>query len=118
METSDKDSLVSVREAAQVCGRNMETVRRWIWGGKLPAQKLGNQLFIKRSALDSYCREVATIPYQAEKAKAAEKKEDWFERAIRLRDKIKARGVKPFNAVEEVHRIREERMKQIEESLR
>ncbi|MBL7209763.1 MAG: helix-turn-helix domain-containing protein [Dehalococcoidia bacterium] len=50
------DKLVAVREAAAECGRNMETVRRWIWSGKLPAQKLGNQLFIKRTDLRSFYR--------------------------------------------------------------
>jgi len=43
--------LITVREAARVCRRTSETVRRWIWEGKLPAQKLGNQLFIKRRDL-------------------------------------------------------------------
>lgn len=51
IETEEK--LVTVRQAALECGRNMETVRRWIWSGKLPAQKLGNQLFIKRGDLQS-----------------------------------------------------------------
>ena len=110
MTTQDK--LITVRQAARQCGRNMETVRRWIWAGKLPAQKLGNQLFIKKSALDNYCRETATKQYQAEK------KEDFLERAIRLQDRIRARGGKPIDAAEEIRRMREERMKQIEESLR
>lgn len=48
--------LISVREAAAEYGRNAETVRRWIWSGKLPAQKLGNQLFIKRSDLQALPR--------------------------------------------------------------
>jgi excisionase family DNA binding protein len=42
---------LSVKEAARLCGRNPETVRRWIWEGKLPARKLGNQLFIRRADL-------------------------------------------------------------------
>ncbi len=50
MVTQSKD-LVTVREAARECSRTTETVRRWIWGGKLPAQKLGNQLFINRADL-------------------------------------------------------------------
>lgn len=45
--TLTKDKLITVREAAKECGRNEETIRRWIWSGKLPAEKLGNQLFIK-----------------------------------------------------------------------
>lgn len=50
MVTQSKD-LVTVREAARECRRTPETVRRWIWGGKIPAQKLGNQLFINRADL-------------------------------------------------------------------
>jgi excisionase family DNA binding protein len=53
MAVRTEDKLISVREAAIECGRNVETVRRWIWSGKLPAQKLGNQLFIKRSDLQA-----------------------------------------------------------------
>ena len=45
------DDLITVREAARIVGRTTETVRRWIWDGKLPAQKLGNQLFVHRPDL-------------------------------------------------------------------
>lgn len=45
------EDLVTVRQAARECGRTTETVRRWIWEGKLPARKLGNQLFIRRAEL-------------------------------------------------------------------
>ncbi|MBI2305323.1 MAG: helix-turn-helix domain-containing protein [Chloroflexi bacterium] len=47
----DINNLVSVREAARLCNCTAETVRRWIWAGKLPATKLGNQLFVKGSDL-------------------------------------------------------------------
>ncbi len=50
------ERLISVRQAATECGRNMETIRRWIWSGKLPAQKLGNQLFIKWSDWQIFCK--------------------------------------------------------------
>ena len=33
-----KEKMVTVREAATECGRNPETIRRWIWAGKLPAE--------------------------------------------------------------------------------
>ncbi|MBI2863810.1 MAG: helix-turn-helix domain-containing protein [Chloroflexi bacterium] len=49
--TIEMDNMLTVREAAQQCHRTAETIRRWVWSGKLPAQKLGNQLFIKRSDL-------------------------------------------------------------------
>ncbi len=48
----DQDKMLTIREAAQEAGRTAETVRRWVWAGKLPAQKLGNQLFVKKSDLD------------------------------------------------------------------
>ena len=48
--------LISVREAAKESGRGIETVRRWIWSGKLPAQKFGNPLFVKRNDLQDFCR--------------------------------------------------------------
>ena len=51
MARSTARDLITVREAARQCHRATETVRRWIWEGKLPAQKLGNQLFIKRADL-------------------------------------------------------------------
>lgn len=40
------DSLLTVRDVARRVGRSEETVRRWIWSGKLKARKLGNQLFV------------------------------------------------------------------------
>jgi hypothetical protein len=61
-----KEELISVKAAARHCERNPETIRRWIWSGKLPAEKLGNQLFIKKSVLESYCRETAVLEYQAQ----------------------------------------------------
>jgi excisionase family DNA binding protein len=64
MDTGTEDKLISVREAAKECDRNPETIRRWIWSGKLPAEKLGNQLFIRRSILAAFCREIM-VPHQA-----------------------------------------------------
>ncbi len=104
--------IISVREAAKECNRNMETVRRWIWSGKLPAEKLGNQLFIKRTDLASFCRETAVKEYEAKP------KEDFLERAIALRNKMKARGVKTIDAAEEIRQMRDERMNEIELRLR
>jgi excisionase family DNA binding protein len=43
--------LVTVKDVARLRGVGEETVRRWVWSGKLPAQKLGNQLFIKEKDL-------------------------------------------------------------------
>ncbi len=112
MTTEAEDELISVREAARECGRNMETIRRWIWGGKLPAQKLGNQLFIKRNDFTSFCRETTAKQYHAEK------KEDFLKKAKALRNKIHARTGEVFDAGAMIRELREERMSEIEQSLR
>jgi len=56
IEATDMRDLITVRGAARECKRATETVRRWIWEGKLPAQKLGNQLFIKKRDLEQMRR--------------------------------------------------------------
>jgi excisionase family DNA binding protein len=50
---SNEDDLMTVREVARACQRSEETVRRWIWSGKLRARKLGNQLFVKREDVEA-----------------------------------------------------------------
>ncbi|MBI3930896.1 MAG: helix-turn-helix domain-containing protein [Chloroflexi bacterium] len=111
MTSQREDDLISVREAARECGRNMETVRRWIWGGKLPAQKLGNQLFIKRSDFAGFCRETAIREYEAKP------RPDFPERAIVFQERLKAKGVKPIDTAEEIRKMREERMNELEQRL-
>ncbi|MBI2287633.1 MAG: helix-turn-helix domain-containing protein [Chloroflexi bacterium] len=107
-------NLITVREAARECGRNMETVRRWIWAGKLPAEKLGNQLFIKKADLDSYCRETATVQYDTEHGLEVPK------RLKRLRERIRARTGRDFTEDEivgTIEKLREERLNELELSL-
>lgn len=43
---------LDVIAAAAVAGRSAETVRRWVWSGRLRAHKRGNKLLIERSDLD------------------------------------------------------------------
>src|ERR1700730_1116261 len=38
--------LLTIREAAAKVGRTPETVRRWVWSGRLPARKRGNRLVV------------------------------------------------------------------------
>ena len=38
--------------AASVAGRSAETVRRWVWSGRLRAHKRGNKLLIDREDLE------------------------------------------------------------------
>lgn len=91
MTTGIKEELVSVREVANECERNMETVRRWIWAGKLPAEKLGNQLFIKRGDLNIFRRKL-----NISKREAASNPE-FLRRAALLQNKIRARTRTEFD---------------------
>ena len=78
-----QDELIPVRVAAQECRRTAETVRRWIWSGRLPAQKLGNQLFVSRTDLARLCRESQASDRQARLAA--------LEAAIANREQIRQR---------------------------
>jgi excisionase family DNA binding protein len=43
---STSHDLLTIREAAAQVGRTPETVRRWVWSGRLPARKRGNRLVV------------------------------------------------------------------------
>ena len=44
---------LDVRGAARLAGRSPETIRRWIWSGRLSARKQGNRLVIARRDLEA-----------------------------------------------------------------
>ena len=56
MTGTPPSELVDVRQAAAETGRTAETVRRWIWSGRLRARKEGRRLLIARGDLDSLTR--------------------------------------------------------------
>jgi excisionase family DNA binding protein len=108
------DDLINVREAANQCGRNAETVRRWIWGGKLPAQKLGNQLFIKKQDLALFCRETA-VAYRAEPgiSRATGNRTTLLKHMSDLLGQTRARTGVDFEVEKDITEMREERMNKI-----
>ena len=69
--------LVDIRQAAADTGRSPETVRRWVWSGKLNATKRGNRLLIDRAELERFFRErreeapVGLAAWAAERDEAA-----------------------------------------------
>ena len=85
------EELVTIREAAHRGGRNMETVRRWIWAGKLPAQKLGNQLFINRSDLGAFLSQLSV------NKRGFQDKLEFIERAVALQKRIRTRTETEFD---------------------
>ncbi len=53
---------VDIRAAAQLTGRSTETVRRWVWSGRLRARRLGKRLFVLRSDVEAFAGSQQTKP--------------------------------------------------------
>jgi excisionase family DNA binding protein len=73
----DGVEMLDVREAARLARRTPETVRRWIWSGRLPARRHGNKLLVTREDLDDL---MGTRPGEARMTLA-----DWVARQAALR---------------------------------
>jgi len=53
---------VDIRTAAALTGRSAETVRRWVWAGRLRARKRGKRLFVLRGDLEALASTAAANP--------------------------------------------------------
>jgi excisionase family DNA binding protein len=51
MAEPDPIGMLTVRDAAEEVGRTPETIRRWVWSGRLPATRRGNRLTVARDDL-------------------------------------------------------------------
>lgn len=74
--------MLDVRRAAALVGRHPETVRRWVWSGRLAARRRGNRLFMTRADVEAIAGERGTVIGLA----------DWADRARRARDATGANG--------------------------
>ena len=61
---------LTVREAARRAGRSEETIRRWIWAGRLRARKIGNTYRISAADLAAATRGIALPRGSAEQRSA------------------------------------------------
>jgi excisionase family DNA binding protein len=68
---------ITVREAAQRVHRSEETIRRWIWSGRLPARKRGNSYRIDIAYLDHIA--VIYDPLEADPAKGGRSLGAWLD---------------------------------------
>lgn len=70
--------LIDVRSAAALVGRHPETVRRWVWSGRLAARRQGNRLLMARDDVEalaeSQSRALDTLAAWADRAAAARKR--------------------------------------------
>ena len=110
---TEQDDLLTVRQVARDCQRSEETIRRWIWSGKLPARKLGNQHFIDPADVEAMkpnspvasetavayrpAKEEKTVNYDKDKALT------WLRETVALGKKTGAR----FDVTELIRESRE-----------
>ena len=108
MAVQDRE-LFTVRQVARACGCSGETVRRWIWDGKLPAHKLGNQLFVRAPYLAEFLsrnkRPVFRLPAAPKYTKAQLR--ELMERSRKLRERLFAK-YGDFDVAAAVRQSREE----------
>lgn len=55
------EGLLTVNQAARKTGKDPETIRRWIWKGRLRSQKIGGQHFIAAEDLDAAAHKKAPL---------------------------------------------------------
>jgi excisionase family DNA binding protein len=84
---------LTVPEAARRVGRNPETIRRWIWSGKLPSEKVGNQHVIDEEALEALLPAVEPEE-DDEPTDVPEEWEEWLKKTRELHRKLRARGAR------------------------
>ncbi len=111
-DAREPDENIDIKQASRFCRRNPETVRRWVWNGKLPAQKLGNQLFIRKEDLVQFCRESA-IAYRAEPGEA----EEALEEIRKPGEDIQSRTGQGYDAGLEISSLREERDREMSDTI-
>lgn len=58
----DGVEMLDVREAARLARRTPETVRRWVWSGRLSARREGNRLLVPRRDVESLVRGESSAP--------------------------------------------------------
>jgi excisionase family DNA binding protein len=56
-----RDEL-DIKAAARLTGRSSETIRRWVWSGRLRARKLGKRLFVLRDDVEALAGSRPTQP--------------------------------------------------------
>jgi hypothetical protein len=53
----NEEGLIDVRRAAVLVGRHPETIRRWVWSGRLAARRRDNRLMVTRDEVEAVARQ-------------------------------------------------------------
>jgi excisionase family DNA binding protein len=72
---------ITVREAAHRVHRSPETIRRWIWSGRLPAIKRGNTYYVDVVHLEGLVVEMGIAEHQAETVRSGSLAE-WLDEVL------------------------------------
>jgi len=84
MADPESDEMLDVRSAAALAGRHPETIRRWVWSGRIPAKRHGNRLLVARDDVEALSGRMERAPISLC---------EWVERARRARPTMSANGV-------------------------
>lgn len=85
---------LTVPEAARRVGRSPETIRRWIWSGRLPSEKVGNQHLVDMEALDALAGG-APADGGAPRVKVSGEWGEWLRRADALGKELRSKPLPP-----------------------
>ncbi len=77
----DGVEMVDVRDAAALADRTPETIRRWVWSGRLTARRDGNRLLLRKSDVEQLARRGNG---EAAPASASLTLTEWWEETRRL----------------------------------
>ncbi len=81
---------LTVPEAARRVGKNPETIRRWIWQGRLRSTKIGNQHFVEPDDLE------AAVARESPPSREPSWQR-FFQHSAALQRSMRDRGVEPFS---------------------
>lgn len=81
---------VTVQEAAERVHRSPETIRRWIWSGKLPAIKRGNKYYVDLMRLQEVAVEIDTRAWHSPEHDQSQALRDWIESVDQLHAEFQA----------------------------
>ena len=101
------EGMVTVAEAAKILDRSIEQVRRYLREGKLKGQRIGQQWFIPKDALDSW----------KNGASLYERRMKLLREVQELREQIYKETGRLFDGPEAVRKSREERQEELEHRM-
>lgn len=83
---------LTVPQAARRMGRSPETIRRWIWSGKLSSEKVGNQHLVDEADLGAL--EAASEVDEGDVVNVPGPWGEWLRQVDVLSERLRADGVR------------------------